>query len=214
MGGAVKEPDHLYFIAQPEAADGSRWVKIGRSRDVANRIQQLQCASPHRLDVLGVAVGMGHQEKATHSRLGSVRGNGEWFLLERWQWEKLRDQIRQDFPDWSATYQEREFPRARSDADANQKRRERYAKDPAHREKVLSRNRKRYAEDPAFREQRRKDALARKAALREEKREEALASKRAYMREYKRRRCEEDPGYREKQREYVRAHRAKKAAAA
>lgn len=81
----MKKPfeDHLYFIAAPIEPDGSRWVKIGRAANLANRLQSLQCGCPYLLEILYVKVGAGSEEGVYHTNFAHSRGVGEWFLFSK-----------------------------------------------------------------------------------------------------------------------------------
>lgn len=54
-------------------------VKIGSSANPANRIRDIQTASPHELRLLCVAVGSERDEKALHAVFAQERIRGEWF---------------------------------------------------------------------------------------------------------------------------------------
>jgi hypothetical protein len=65
----------LYVIGPP----GGGVVKIGRSMDVASRLQALQGASPQPLTVLYAAPGAGSAETAVHAHFAGRHVRGEWF---------------------------------------------------------------------------------------------------------------------------------------
>jgi hypothetical protein len=71
----------IYFIACPAAGA----VKIGMCRDnpfyLYTRLCDLQCANPHRLELVGAQDGGIAEEKALHARFASGRIRGEWFKL-------------------------------------------------------------------------------------------------------------------------------------
>lgn len=63
----------VYFI---QAQCGS--IKIGRARNVRYRLDELQCANPHELNLLAVAVD-GGREREYHRQFAEHRTRGEWF---------------------------------------------------------------------------------------------------------------------------------------
>jgi hypothetical protein len=63
----------VYFV---QAHCGS--IKIGRARDVQFRIKELQCAHPHELKLLAVALD-GNRETGYHRQFAEHRMLGEWF---------------------------------------------------------------------------------------------------------------------------------------
>lgn len=63
----------IYFVS-----DGSA-IKIGRSRNVKSRIQELQGANAKPLALLGSVDGHSAHETKVHSELSSYRLSGEWF---------------------------------------------------------------------------------------------------------------------------------------
>jgi hypothetical protein len=63
----------VYFV---QAHCGS--IKIGRARDVQFRLKELQCANPHKLTLLAVAVDGGN-EVQYHRKFAAHRLLGEWF---------------------------------------------------------------------------------------------------------------------------------------
>lgn len=129
-------PDHLYFLGYPEEPDGSRWVKIGRARQVAKRIADLKPGTPKPLEVLGLALGLGAEEGRTHRALAHLRGNGEWFLLAREQWESLRDRLSEQFPEWPAFLAEQREASLEAKREAMRLRAERY---PEHVKEIKAR---------------------------------------------------------------------------
>ena len=72
-GGSARG-DHLYFIT-----NGTNACKIGRTRDVARRVANLQNANPLPLKVELVLPGMGWQERAWHTAFRTIKLQGEWF---------------------------------------------------------------------------------------------------------------------------------------
>jgi hypothetical protein len=67
------EKGWTYFI---QAHCGS--IKIGRARNVEYRLKELQCANPHKLTLLAVALD-GGREAEYHRRFAPHRTLGEWF---------------------------------------------------------------------------------------------------------------------------------------
>lgn len=69
----------VYFLH----AEGTDLVKIGWTKDLKRRFDQLQTASPHRLRLLGVHIGLKAIEAIYHRDLQPYRQRGEWFFLTR-----------------------------------------------------------------------------------------------------------------------------------
>lgn len=67
----------VYFIH----AEGTDLVKVGWTADLDRRFDQLQTASPHRLRLLGVHIGLKDVERVYHRDLQPYRQRGEWFFL-------------------------------------------------------------------------------------------------------------------------------------
>ena len=65
---------HLYIIS----SDGGM-VKIGRSNAPRQRIADLRTATGHRLTLVKVLRGRGHEETHVHQALRRWRRRGEWF---------------------------------------------------------------------------------------------------------------------------------------
>jgi hypothetical protein len=65
----------VYFV---RAADR---VKIGKAKNVAARIRELQTSSPYRLELLAIAPGDRREEAAFHRRFKQFRVQGEWFSI-------------------------------------------------------------------------------------------------------------------------------------
>ena len=78
-----------YFIQGPPLSP----VKIGRTSDVAQRLQTLQTGSPHELRVL-LAM-KGDREQELHTRFKADKIRGEWF---RWS-PGIRDLVSQQYSD-------------------------------------------------------------------------------------------------------------------
>lgn len=74
----MKPIDGIYFIR----CETERLVKIGYASDIARRFSQLQVASPHRLEIIGVMVHYDRSnEKQLHEYFAGHRVRGEWFRL-------------------------------------------------------------------------------------------------------------------------------------
>lgn len=70
----------VYFI-QP---DGERVVKIGRARNVFDRLAGLQTAHHRRLVLLAVLDSLDKEEETGfHERFAKFRIRGEWFKLSK-----------------------------------------------------------------------------------------------------------------------------------
>jgi hypothetical protein len=66
----------VYFI---QAENGGH-VKIGRTDDLAKRLQGLSTGRPDALVVLGAIPGASEDERRIHEALAAYRDRGEWFL--------------------------------------------------------------------------------------------------------------------------------------
>lgn len=74
-----KAAGSIYFIR----AVGLDLIKIGYTgRPIAIRLQALRCASPARLECVGLMRGTLVDEKALHFRFAKARSHGEWFRAE------------------------------------------------------------------------------------------------------------------------------------
>lgn len=72
----TEQPERLrwcYFLR------GGDVVKIGLTRDVRRRMQQLQVACPHRLEFLGAICTDSAGEREFHRMFAKERATGEWF---------------------------------------------------------------------------------------------------------------------------------------
>lgn len=56
-------------------------VKIGKARDVAARLRELQTSAPFKLELMAVMPGSFEEERAVHDRFKHLRVVGEWFEL-------------------------------------------------------------------------------------------------------------------------------------
>jgi hypothetical protein len=65
----------VYFIQ----ADDSRMVKIGRAKNITQRLQSLQCGNHENLSPLGALAGARALEEEIHELLAASRVRGEWF---------------------------------------------------------------------------------------------------------------------------------------
>lgn len=66
----------IYFIQQEEEGN----IKIGHSKNIEQRLADLQVASPYKLILLGSVVGAYKEEQQIHQYLNYYRVQGEWFL--------------------------------------------------------------------------------------------------------------------------------------
>jgi len=57
------------------------YIKIGLSRNVANRLRELQTSSPEPLHLVGTFAGGRRLERLLHQRFADHRVRGEWFSL-------------------------------------------------------------------------------------------------------------------------------------
>lgn len=71
-------PGFVYVIH----AVGTNRVKIGYSADPANRLSELQTASPFPLDLVGTRPGTPDMERGLHRHLYKHHRVGEWFEIE------------------------------------------------------------------------------------------------------------------------------------
>ena len=71
----MKVKDNLYIIQ----SDLTGMIKIGRSKDPAKRLKQLQTGNPNKLKLIACFEGEGWKEKILHERLEKFRLQGEWF---------------------------------------------------------------------------------------------------------------------------------------
>lgn len=69
-----KEP-LLYFIQSGDSGP----IKIGVSKNIASRLNQLQTGHPEKLTVIGICKGGYFEEKRLHSVFAAFRRKGEWF---------------------------------------------------------------------------------------------------------------------------------------
>lgn len=68
--------DDLYLILDEDADH----LKIGRSKNVKARLNQLQIANSHKLKLLYSVPKMGYLEKELHDTFKDKKVKGEWFL--------------------------------------------------------------------------------------------------------------------------------------
>jgi hypothetical protein len=71
---AQRRPSWVYFIGA-----GSQAIKIGRGRDVPNRLAMLQIGNHLELTVLAKLYGAETMERACHRHCDRSRMRGEWF---------------------------------------------------------------------------------------------------------------------------------------
>ncbi|MDJ0634057.1 MAG: GIY-YIG nuclease family protein [Xenococcaceae cyanobacterium MO_188.B29] len=88
----ISTKEFIYFILNPD----SNAVKIGRTKNIAKRLNSLQVANPVELRLLKtVQVNSGKEAKKTeelfHNKFANLRLLGEWFRFE----QKLQEFIEQ-----------------------------------------------------------------------------------------------------------------------
>lgn len=71
----IRGKPHVYFIQQGDSGA----IKIGCSKNPAQRLQSLQTGHSEPLRLLTCAVGSQAQERALHDRFAHLRVSGEWF---------------------------------------------------------------------------------------------------------------------------------------
>ena len=69
---------YVYFIS----AIGVGKLKIGYSKNVANRMAQLQTGTPHELVLCGCIAGSMRDEESLHRHFLEKRSNNEWFTID------------------------------------------------------------------------------------------------------------------------------------
>ena len=76
-------PDEVYRTHRIYFVRAGEFVKVGFSTDYAERVKQLQTASPHELKVVGLLIGTTGLEAEIHRRLTSAgfAVRGEWFAI-------------------------------------------------------------------------------------------------------------------------------------
>ena len=67
--------DDLYFVRV------GRWLKIGRSGDIQERLRIISCHAPTPPELVGVLAGEGRQEKVWHYAFRKTRSHREWFRI-------------------------------------------------------------------------------------------------------------------------------------
>lgn len=71
----VIEVTHLYLIINTK--NGS--LKVGKTKNLVDRLAQLNTASPDKLMYEEIKESLGHLEKGLHEKFKHLRKNGEWF---------------------------------------------------------------------------------------------------------------------------------------
>lgn len=66
--------DFVYFVTYENGP-----IKIGKAKNISNRMKTLQTSVPHKLKLLGVMGGCDGLEKSLHRKFSSLRLEGEWF---------------------------------------------------------------------------------------------------------------------------------------
>lgn len=92
-GAMGRQEGFVYFIE----TEGGEYVKIGKSRDVALRLDNLSTGNPDDLKLLGVISETLVSEKAIHRRFAAERHNREWFRNSAAVQESIRAALRGDF---------------------------------------------------------------------------------------------------------------------
>ncbi len=74
---------YVYFIKMQEGAEHLMYVKIGYSKDVGTRLQDLQVGSPFELVLLRkiFSENAPELEKEMHAKYAQYRARGEWFRM-------------------------------------------------------------------------------------------------------------------------------------
>jgi hypothetical protein len=67
----------IYLISHED-----KFLKIGHTRNINNRLRQLQVSSPVKLEVINLIKGDVNLEKELHNRFKELRVNGEWFVYD------------------------------------------------------------------------------------------------------------------------------------
>jgi DNA-binding XRE family transcriptional regulator len=67
----------IYLISHED-----KFLKIGYTCNINNRLSQLQTSNPIRLKVINLIKGDVNLEKELHSRFKDIRVNGEWFVYD------------------------------------------------------------------------------------------------------------------------------------
>lgn len=70
-----KDKDHLYVIFDSV----NKSLKIGRSKDVLQRLKTLQLSTSNKLELLTVIAKAGEMEKVVHEQFAHKRLASEWF---------------------------------------------------------------------------------------------------------------------------------------
>lgn len=66
--------DFVYFVTYENGP-----IKIGKAKNISNRIKGLQTSIPSKIDLLGVMAGPHNLESSLHKQFSSQRISGEWF---------------------------------------------------------------------------------------------------------------------------------------
>lgn len=80
MRDAVRENGTWIYVIQAGGLGGL--LKVGRSRDIARRLKDLQKANGEELSVIGAWRDVPEREKELHTAAAGIRVRGEWFLPE------------------------------------------------------------------------------------------------------------------------------------
>lgn len=80
----------VYFVRNTE----NGCIKIGMSGAPMSRLRQLQTASPHKLELMGIIEGGPDEERRLHDRFAGLRMEGEWFRGDPEMVDGIRGLIR------------------------------------------------------------------------------------------------------------------------
>ena len=84
-------PHYTYFLYDPKTC----CIKIGKSRNVSKRVQQIQAAHSTKLKLLGVLPM--DCEKAWHTEFASCQIRGEWFRIDAKLVEDIQQYVNMSF---------------------------------------------------------------------------------------------------------------------
>lgn len=60
--------------------DARGYIKIGRAKNIADRLRNLRCANSGRLDLVAILAKDERLERKIHAQMKTWRASGEWFL--------------------------------------------------------------------------------------------------------------------------------------
>ena len=67
----------VYLISHED-----KFLKIGHTRNINNRLSQLQVSTPIKLELINLIKGDVNLEKELHQKFKELRVNGEWFVYD------------------------------------------------------------------------------------------------------------------------------------